>query len=109
MNDHELAQRIRNDGIDILVDLAGHTAGGALKTFSYRPAPIQATYLGYFASTGLEVMDYWISDEMAHPVDRRAYLQTPAARSLPPRPRIQSQAIASSGRWKTPRSAHCTL
>ncbi len=69
MNDFELAQLIHNDGIDILVDLAGHTGGSALKTFSYRPVPVQASYLGYFASTGLEAMDYWISDEMAHPID----------------------------------------
>ncbi|HFD11209.1 MAG TPA: glycosyltransferase family 41 protein [Crenotrichaceae bacterium] len=68
-NDFELAQLIHNDGIDILVDMAGHTGGNSLKTFSYRPAPVQTAYLGYFASTGLDVMDYWISDEMAHPVD----------------------------------------
>ena len=66
-NDSELAQLIYRDGIDILVDLAGHSGGGRLKTFTYRPAPIQATYLGYFAATGLEAMDYWISDEVAHP------------------------------------------
>ena len=68
-NDPELARLIFDDGIDILVDLAGHTGGGRLKAFSYRPAPVQVTYLGYFAATGLEAMDYWISDEVAHPPD----------------------------------------
>jgi len=69
MNSYELAQHIKQDGIHILVDLAGHTGGNALKSFTYRPAPVQATYLGYFASTGLESMDYWLSDAMAHPLD----------------------------------------
>lgn len=68
-SDAELAEQIHNDGIDVLIDLAGHTGGGSLKTFSYRPAPVQVTYMGYFASTGLEAMDYWISDDMAHPSD----------------------------------------
>lgn len=68
-NDSELARLVYQDGIDILVDLAGHTGGSRLKTFTYRPAPVQVTYLGYFAASGLEAMDYWISDEVAHPSD----------------------------------------
>lgn len=69
LGDHELAQLIRADGIDILVDLAGHTEGNRLVAFTYRPAPIQAMYLGYCASSGLESMDYWITDEVLHPPD----------------------------------------
>ena len=69
MNDSELARLVYDDGIDVLVDLAGHTGGGRLKAFTYRPAPVQATYLGYFAATGLEAMDYWITDEVVHPPD----------------------------------------
>lgn len=68
-NDVEMARLIYNDGIDILVDLAGHTAGNRLKVFAYKPAPVQATYLGFFASTGLDAMDYWITDNVLHPVD----------------------------------------
>ncbi len=65
--DSELARIICEDGIDILVDLAGHTGGNRLKAFTYRPAPVQATYLGGLAASGLEAMDYWITDEVLHP------------------------------------------
>lgn len=68
-SDAELAQLIHEDGIDILVDLTGHTANNRLKAFTYRPAPIQASYLGFFASTGLAAMDYWITDAVLHPQD----------------------------------------
>lgn len=67
--DSELARIIHEDGIDILVDLAGHTGENSLKAFTYRPAPVQATYLGFFAASGLEAMDYWITDEVLHPAD----------------------------------------
>lgn len=68
-SDVELARLVHEDGIDILVDLAGHTADNRLKAFTYRPAPIQASYLGFFASTGLTAMDYWVTDEVLHPRD----------------------------------------
>jgi predicted O-linked N-acetylglucosamine transferase (SPINDLY family) len=69
MTDAELARLIHDDGIDILVDLAGHTAGNRLQAFTFRPAPVQASYLGFFASTGLAAMDYWVTDEVLHPHD----------------------------------------
>ena len=69
LSDAQLAQRIFDDRIDVLVDLAGHTAGHRLGAFAYKPAPVQATYLGYFTTTGLETMDYWISDQILHPDD----------------------------------------
>ncbi len=68
-NDAELAKLIHEDGIDILVDLTGHTAGNRLKAFTYKPAPVQVTYLGFFAPTGLATMDYWITDEVLHPLN----------------------------------------
>lgn len=67
MSDFELAKLIYNDKIDILVDLTGHFEGGRLKAFSYKPAPVQASYLGYIAATGLEAIDYWITDTVLHP------------------------------------------
>jgi len=67
MSDDELAQRIRADGIDILVDLSGHTAYNRLLTFARKPAPIQITYLGYLGSSGLSAMDYRLTDRYAEP------------------------------------------
>ena len=67
MSDLDLAQLIHDDEIDILIDLAGHTGKNSLKTFTYKPAPIQASYLGFFGASGLEAMDYWITDDILHP------------------------------------------
>jgi predicted O-linked N-acetylglucosamine transferase (SPINDLY family) len=69
MSDAQLAQRIYADGIDILVDLAGHTGKNRLRAFTFKPAPIQCSYLGYFATTGLAAMDYWLTDEVLTPAD----------------------------------------
>nr|MBC8553782.1 hypothetical protein [Candidatus Brocadiales bacterium] len=51
------------------IDLAGHTAKNRLIIFTYKPAPIQVTYLGYCSTTGLKTMDYWITDTIMHPKD----------------------------------------
>ena len=58
----EAAHRIYEDQIDILVDLAGHTAGGTLPVLAYRPAPVQMSGIGYFSSTGLKTVDYFLAD-----------------------------------------------
>ena len=69
LSDESAAHMIYDDKIDILVDLAGHTANSRLGIFTYKPAPIQVTYLGYCTTTGLKTMDYWITDMVLHPKD----------------------------------------
>jgi protein O-GlcNAc transferase len=67
LDDEKAAALIREDSIDILVDLAGHTARNRMQIFARRVAPIQVTYLGYPNTTGLEEMDYRLTDEIADP------------------------------------------
>jgi predicted O-linked N-acetylglucosamine transferase (SPINDLY family) len=68
MDDEEAAQQIKIDNIDILVDLAGHTAANRLLIFARKPAPLQVSWLGYPHTTGLSSVDYKISDSYADPV-----------------------------------------
>lgn len=66
-SDAAIAHQIRNDGIQILVDLGGHTPGNRLPIFAWKPAPVQIAWLGYFASTGLATMDAIVADETGVP------------------------------------------
>jgi predicted O-linked N-acetylglucosamine transferase (SPINDLY family) len=70
LSDDEAAQCIRNDAIDVLVDLSGHTGHNRLGIFMRRPAPIQVNWIGYLASTGLDCFDAHLSDALALPGGR---------------------------------------
>jgi predicted O-linked N-acetylglucosamine transferase (SPINDLY family) len=73
LSDEELAERIRGDGIDVLVDLSGHTEGNRLLTFARRAAPVQVTYLGYPGTTGLRSMDYRLCTWETDPQGQEAF------------------------------------
>lgn len=71
-DDAFLHKAIKNDQIDILLDLAGHTATHRLGVFALRSAPVQVTYLGYPHSTGLPQMDYLIGDNTVSPIEHQS-------------------------------------
>ncbi|WP_321886125.1 O-linked N-acetylglucosamine transferase family protein [Paraburkholderia bannensis] len=72
MSDAVLAQTIRNDGIDILIDLSGHTGRNRLVAFAHKPAPVQVGWIGNPATTGLTAIDYYLSDRFVTPLEQFA-------------------------------------
>ena len=68
LTDEVAAKLIHDDGIHILIDLSGHTAHNRLPVFAFKPAPVQVSWLGYFATTGLVEIDYVIGDPYVTPV-----------------------------------------
>jgi predicted O-linked N-acetylglucosamine transferase (SPINDLY family) len=73
LDDETLARQIHDDGIDILIDLDGHTKGSRLPVFALRPAPVQVTFLDYVDTSGLDAMDFIIADEILIPAEFERY------------------------------------
>lgn len=78
MSDDALAEKIREDEIDILVDLAGQTNGNRLEVFARKPAPVSLSWLGYGYTTGVSAIDYYLSDEVSVPLgSEHLFAETP--------------------------------
>ena len=71
VGDGDVARQIRDDRIDILIDLAGHTANSRLRVFALKPAPVQVTWIGFLGTTGLSAIDYIVGDKTLIPESRR--------------------------------------
>lgn len=107
LDDQKLASMIQSDCIDILFDLNGHTSFNRLSMFAYRPARIQATWLGYWASTGLATIDYIVADTLSVPPEHEHHfcervIRMPVTRlcygnSLPERPPVTQAPSVVNG------------
>lgn len=76
-DDAALTEKIRADGIDVLVDLSGHTGSSRLTAFAHRPAPVMVSWLGYFATTGLSYLDAVLLDVWHAPPGAEAQFVEP--------------------------------
>ena len=73
LNDETAARLIHADGMHLLLDLSGHTRSNRLPIFAWKPAPVQASWLGYFASTGMAEMDYLVADPVSVPESNQVH------------------------------------
>ena len=71
LNDADAAKLIHADGVHVLLDLSGHTGYNRLPIFAWKPAPVQVSWLGYFATTGMAEMDYLLADRVGVPESQR--------------------------------------
>ncbi|WP_051434564.1 FkbM family methyltransferase [Desulfonatronum lacustre] len=113
LSSQELANKIRQDNIDILFDLSGHTGGQQMLTFAAKPAPIQVNWIGYPNTTGLDAMDYRFVDAVTDPVDEADRFHTEELIRLPHgflcyRPPISEQELPVAASPFT-RNGHVTF
>jgi len=71
--DEAAAREIHRDGIHVLLELSGHTANNRLPVLAWKPAPVQVSWLGYFATTGVREVDYFLADETSVPAGHQAH------------------------------------
>ena len=105
LTDDELAQQVVKDRIDILIDLSGHTGYNRLLAFARKPAPLQVTWMGYPMTTGMQSMDYFLTDRYYSPpglLDAQftekllrlpasaPYVPSPAAPAIEPAPSLEN-------------------
>lgn len=83
LDDESVAELVRRDGIDILVDLTGHTDSHRLLTFARKPAPVQVTWNGYANTTGMSAVDYRVTDALADPPGMTEHLHSEKLVRLP--------------------------
>jgi len=98
-SDAAIRDRIEADGIDVLIDLSGHTLHNRMGVFARRAAPVQAHYLGYFASTGLAEMDFFIGDEILTPPEMDSHFSEKIWRLPRARASYQVRADAPLPDW----------
>lgn len=109
LTDQQIASWVRERGVDIAVDLKGHTLGGRPRVFAYRPAPLQVSFLGYPGTLGSEWMDYLVADRYVIPEEARAhyaehvidmpgcYQVNDSARVASPTPTRREEGLPDSG------------
>lgn len=100
LGDHAVAERLRRDAIDIVVDLAGYTTGSRPGILAHRPADVQISYLGYPGSMGAPFIDYIVADKMLIPPDAQRFYSEKIL-YLPDQYQVQDELSESPGRIPT--------
>lgn len=110
ISDEALAQRIRDDGIDILVELAGHTASNRLLVFARKPAPVSLSWLGYGYTTGLSAIDYYLTDAIcAPPGSNTLFAEHPWRLENPPYAYRPAIGMGEAGDLPAPQCGYITF